>query len=173
MGPTRLFSRTLITCGLAACAAGAAQADPAAVELTQFRGAALAPAALPQAGTDVATQTMLWRQNGRVALGVGIEQRAVAPAGPGLQPGHGDAILVGLSLATSSRTRLSWQSVLPDHPTASLSEQPVKVSLSFQRSDSLRELRRGSLMRMELSGQTTLALKARGGRVGLALTSRW
>lgn len=185
MRPTRPFART-VAAGLAGCATALwAQVDGAEVELTQAVSAPLAAPSGAQPAADHATQTMLWHRRGAVGFGLGVEQRGAAAgdqrllygeprlgygAGPGLQP-RGDALLVGVSLATSERTRLSWQTAA-DNGTP-LVHRPMKVSLSFQRTDALKELRRGSLLRMELSGQTTLALRARGGRLGVALTSRW
>lgn len=187
MRPTRPFART-VAAGLAGCATALwAQVDGTEVELTQAMSAPLAAPAPVQPAADHATQTMLWHRRGAVGFGVGVEQRGAfaadqrhayaadarlgyGAAGPGLQP-RGDALLVGVSLATSERTRLSWQTTADNG--APLVHRPMKVSLSFQRTDALKELRRGSLLRMELSGQTTLALRARGGRLGVALTSRW
>lgn len=157
-------------------------AAPAPIEVTQTTGAPLAtalPAAvsaavsLPQVA-DLATQTMLWRHRGAVGFGVGIEHRGgVAGAGLALPPGSTDALLVGVSVATGEHTRLSLQTPAAGLADTPLAQRPMKVALTFQATDRLRQLRRGSLVRMELSGQTTLSLRARGGRLGLALTSRW
>lgn len=186
MRPTRPFART-VAAGLAGCAGALwAQVDGGAVEVTQAVAAPLTMTSTVQPAADHATQTMVWHRRGAVGFGVGVEQRSAYAAdsrfayggdarlgyaaGPGLQP-RGDALLVGVSLATSEHTRLSWQTAA-DNGTP-LAHRPLRVSLSFQRTDALKELRRGSLLRMELSGQTTLALRARGGRLGVALTSRW
>jgi hypothetical protein len=174
MRSTCLFARTVAACCLAGGAGAAwSQADTGALEVTQTSAAALAPAALSPLHADMATQTMLWRQRGAFGIGIGVEQRNPDLHGPGLQARNGDAVLLGVSLATSERTRLLWQTTTTDHANTPLADRPMKLSLTFQSSDALRELRRGSLLRMELSGQTTLALKARGGRLGFALTSRW
>jgi len=47
------------------------------------------------------------------------------------------------------------------------------LALSFRRSDPYALLRSGSLVRLELRGQTSLALKAKGGRLGPSLSSQW
>lgn len=174
MRPTRPFARTVTACCLAGCAlAGWAQPDGGAIELVQTLTPPQSSAPGLPNHLEPSTQTMLWRHRGAVAFGVGVEQqRSPVAGGPGLQPRALDTMLVGVSFATGERTRLSWQTSAPDSG-APLSERPMKVSLSFQRTDALKDLRRGSLLRMELSGETTLALKARGGRLGFALTSRW
>lgn len=175
MRSTRPFACNLAACSLAACASiASARSDPGAlaIEVTQTPGAiALAPPS--QTHADPATQTMLWNHRGAVGFGVGVEQRNPPLQGPGLQPRVADSILVGVSFATGERTQLSWQTSASDMGGTTLADRPMKVSLTFHRSDTLRDLQRGSLMRMELSGQTTLALKARGGKLGFALTSRW
>jgi len=174
MRPMRTFARTVTTCCLAGCAGAAtAQVDDASVQMAQTLSPSLAPAASPRLHAHPVMQTMLWRQGARLGFGIGVEQQHPDARGPGLQPRAGDAILLGVSFAAGERTRLTWQTSATDIGSTALVDRPMKVSLTFQRRDSLRELRRGSLMRMELSGQTTLALKARGGRLGFALTSTW
>jgi hypothetical protein len=54
-------------------------------------------------------------------------------------------------------------------------EEPrvMELSLVLKPQDPLANLRRGSLMKLELGGQTQLALRPRGGKVMLRLTSQW
>ena len=56
-----------------------------------------------------------------------------------------------------------------DRPT----ERDVRLGLEFRKTDAFSDLRRGALMKLELSRETTLSLKPRGGRVGLTLSSHW
>lgn len=182
MRPSGPFART-VAAGLACCATAlSAHADPGDIEVTATPTAPLATAA--HLAPHAAMQTMLWRQRGALGFGIGVEQRIGGiegpgagsgfAGGPGLQPrSDANAIWLGLSLAPSESTRLTWQTAASDVPGTAWSDRPMKVTLSFQRTDTFQHLRRGSLLRMELSGQTTLALRARGGRLGLALTSRW
>lgn len=168
MRPTSPLARAVAACSLAGCAfAAAAQLDDGAMEVTQ----SLAPASTTHGVAEQAQpamQTMLWRSRGAFGVGVGIEQPL--PHLPDPRPRRTDALLLGLSMATGPRTRLSWQTAvagLPPH------ERPMQISLTFTRRSALREIRRGSLLRMQIGGQTSVALKLRRGRLGLALTSRW
>ncbi len=129
------------------------------------------------AGSAVTTQSMVWTGGSRLSLGLGIEQRA-APLLPRM-PGslvNGDAgLLIGLGLATGSRTRLTWQTPLlrADGADAAGAPRQMRMGLVFTLHDPYADLRRGLLTRIELSGQTALALRSRGGRLGLTLTSQW
>ena len=85
-------------------------------------------------------------------------------------------MVLGASLDTSSTTQLRWHT--PVRPAASLvreAEEPrvMEVSLVLKPQDPLANLRRGSLMKLELGGQTQLAVRPRGGKVMLRLTSQW
>lgn len=82
----------------------------------------------------------------RMALGLGMEQRWRTSTG----------VLAGSAA----------EAVTADNPE-------MRVSLVLTRSDPYRALLRGTLMRVELTGQTALSLKTRGSRVGVALSSQW
>lgn len=149
--------------------AGAEPAPPLRVELNSSPPQPVTAAADGRATAQEATQTVLWADHERWSLGLGVEQRwrRPLPGGPGLQ-WAGQNALVGLSVPTGAGSRLAWQL-----PLADAGEAPVRVSWSFRSRDPYRDLFRGSLMKVEFSGQTSLSLRARGGRLGLMLTSRW
>ncbi|WP_395699176.1 hypothetical protein [Aquabacterium sp.] len=122
------------------------------------------------------TRTMLWSRRGAVQWGLGLEQPAAQAAGmlqPGLLPAP--RMLLGASLDTSASTQLQWRTPVPAGLARDGQEPPrtMELSLVLKPSDSLAALRRGALMRLELSGQTQLSLRPRGGRLGLLLTSKW
>lgn len=173
--------------------------QPLRIELTQ---ATVAPAAsagqgiaalqpgTAGAGFETATQTMAWIGGRRAAFGVGVEQPWRAPAAslvPQANETRDARLLLGVTLATSSRTRLSWHSepfgtrrsaeggAGPAAGTANegapTAEAPV-LALDMRRSDPYRAMLRGSL-RMQLGRDTAITLKPRGRRIGVALTSQW
>jgi len=139
---------------------------------------------------DQVRQTMLWREHAASGLGVGVgvEQRGTV-VGPynsqGLQqqhqPDQNAGALVGVSLATSERSRLTLQTPLGSAVSSSPAGLPttldgngqrqVRVGLVFNTKKPLSDLRQG--WRTELSGQTTVAVKLRGGRLGFNLSKRW
>lgn len=177
--------RPCVCLALAAAAAAAAQAEPAAgvddgpaLRLELSPSAPASPAGADgRASVEQATQTVLWNDRAHWSMGLGVEQRwrqplAGGPGGPG-GPGlrlDGQNLLVGLSVPTGAQSRLAWQLPVADPRST---EAPMRVSWSFRPSDPYRELFRGSLLKLEFSGQTALSLRARGGRLGLMLTSRW
>ena len=129
----------------------------------------------PYGGSTITNQTMLWTGGPRLSLGLGIAQRA-APLLPRTPAATGDAgLLIGLGLNTVGRTRLIWQTPLlrADGSDTAGAARQMRMGLVFSLHDPYADLRRGMLTRIELSGQTALALRSRGGRLGLALTSRW
>ncbi len=72
--------------------------------------------------------------------------------------------------------QLHWQVPLASPSALGLDNTPrqMRVSLVLTASDPYADLRLGMLTRVELSGQTTLSLRPRGGgKVMLHLTSRW
>lgn len=192
----RLLSRLAAAAAVAGLAGAAAaletepqqaQAPEPALSLSltqqpaQPEGGAAAP--LRDAGTpfSTATQTMVWAGRGRVALGFGVEQRWRAPVWaqqPDAQPTERDGqLLLGLSLRTSTHTRLVWQTAAAPAAPLALGEPGERserrlLALDMRRSDAYRALVRGSL-RMELGQGTALSLKPRGRRIGIALTSQW
>lgn len=129
------------------------------------------------AGSAVTTQSMVWTGGSRLSLGLGIEQRAVPllPRMPGSLVNGDAGLLIGLGLATGSRTRLTWQTPLlrGDGADAAGAPRQMRMGLVFTLHDPYADLRKGLLTRIELSGQTALALRSRGGRLGLTLTSQW
>jgi len=140
---------------------------------------------------DQIRQTMFWKEHAGTGLGVGfgIEQRGPI-SGPysaqGLsqlhQPDANAGMLVGLSLATSARSQLTIQTpllyasrssaVMPDDPAVQTDAQrQVRVGLAFNSRKPLADLRQG--WRTELNGQTSVAVKMRGGRLGFNLQKNW
>ncbi|MDY0745403.1 hypothetical protein SNE35_12850 [Paucibacter sp. R3-3] len=141
--------------------------------------------------TNSARQTMLWAEHARSGLGVGIgvEQRqAYGPAAAGLsgsgsQPQMEGGVLVGASLATGPRSHLIVQTPLQSssaNPRSQLADDPqfsqdqqrqVRVGLVFNSKKPLADFKKG--FQMELSGQSTLAVKPRGGKIGVAFQRVW
>lgn len=131
------------------------------------------------AGTasSLTTQTMVWAGGPRLSMGLGIEQRAapLLARPPGSLVTDDAGLLIGLGLDAGSHTRLTWQTPLlrTDGGNAAGVRRQMRMGLVFTLRDPYADLRRGMLTRVELSGQTALALRSRGGRVGLTLTSQW
>ncbi|HYE69889.1 MAG TPA: hypothetical protein VD932_00010 [Aquabacterium sp.] len=192
----RFLSKLFGACALACCATAAqADADEDAsatrqapllrgeVETIQADGAWQSPArAYDPAlrGGSTAQRSMLWAGPGSLQLGLGVQQASStlhpAMATESGRPLQAPQLLVGASLDTSSTTQLRWHT--PMRPAASLvreSEEPrvMELSLVLKPQDPLANLRRGSLMKLELGGQTQLSLRPRGGKVMLRLTSQW
>lgn len=131
-------------------------------------------------GSATAQRSMLWAGPGSLQLGLGVQQNSSLTRGTMAtdsgRPLQAPQMVVGASLDTSSTTQLRWHA--PVRPAASLvreAEEPrvMEVSLVLKPQDPLANLRRGSLMKLELGGQTQLALRPRGGKVMLRLTSQW
>ena len=129
---------------------------------------------------NTAQRSMLWAGPGALQLGLGVQQNtSLGPATMGAESGRplqAPQMVLGASLDTSSTTQLRWHA--PVRPAASLvreAEEPrvMELSLVLKPQDPLANLRRGSLMKLELGGQTQLALRPRGGKVMLRLTSQW
>lgn len=129
-------------------------------------------------------RSMLWAARGRWAVGLGVQQPSlsVSPAaGPDAQANtlgrRDEAVVLGLALATSASTRLTVQAPWPVRDLMGGDIAPevrqARIGLSFQVADPYRELRRGSLMKVELASQTSLSLRPRKGRLALTLTRRW
>lgn len=127
--------------------------------------------------STIAQQTMLWVEppQGRLSLGVGVEQRASRSLAPAVA-----GVLVGVALTTSQRSQLTLQTALLNASRPSSDElwmppgsetREVRMGLLFHTSNRYAQLRRG--VRVELSGQTTLSFRPRGGRIGVTLQSRW
>lgn len=126
------------------------------------------------------TQTMLWARRERWSAGVGVEQRWQPPGeGQALPPAvqaRGAGLLVGVSVGTSERSSLVWQAPLmraADPTGLAAPERQMRLGLAFQARDPYADLRRGSLMRVELSGPTVFSLRPRGGRLAMVLSSQW
>jgi len=138
-------------------------------------------------GFQAATQTMLWARGGeRLAVGVGVEQRWQGQDAmqqqrvQGTAPARDANVLVGVSMVTSDNSRLTWQAPLArnDNPAlnpsgVTLPERQMSVGLAFRARDPYSDLRRGSLMKVELSGPTVLSLRPRHGRLAVMLSSKW
>ncbi len=163
-------------------------AEPLATA-NQSAGAAAWYGRAPQA-----TQTMLWARpwtgNG-LRLGVGVEQRGAAIGGglystpyQNLRPGAaGDAgVLVGLALPTGPRSHAFVQTPLVDAQRAQIDDlnvpgwsqrdqRQVRVGLVFNTRKPYADLRKG--FRVELSGQSSLTFRPRGGRVGVTFQKTW
>lgn len=170
-------------------------AAPAGWTLERSQTLAMAPAWRPPATAAAAPtwqpsatvmQTMLWARRERLGLGLGVEQRgvAVAPTGAGAAtPAAREAgLLVGVSWATGESSQLTWAAPLvssrqPDGLAWTgldrAPEREMRLGLEFRKRDPYADLRRGALMKFELSRDTTVSLKPRHGRVGFTLTSRW
>ena len=143
-------------------------------------GPSNAPAWLPAHQAGSARQTLLWAEHARsgLAVGLGVEQRQPIASGTaaqlgGTQPQSGGGLLIGASLATGPRSQLTVQTPLRlDEGLHSPDDQrPLRVGLAFNASRPLADFRRG--LQVELSGQTTLALKPRGGRIGIGVQRVW
>ena len=141
-----------------------------------------------------ATQTMLWARPWSASglrVGVGVEQRGAAIGG-GLystpyqnsRPGAaGDAgVLVGLALPTGPRSHAYVQTPLVDAQRAQIDDltvpginnreqRQVRVGMVFTTRKPYADLRKG--FRMELSGQSSLTFRPRGGRVGVTFQKIW
>ncbi|WP_144006992.1 hypothetical protein [Pelomonas sp. KK5] len=140
---------------------------------------------------QAARQTMLWADHAKSGLGVGIGVEQRRPYGPaalsagindGSQPQMSGGVLVGASLATSPRSHLIVQTplqstsaprnLLADDPQFQQDQQrQVRVGLVFNSKKPLADFKKG--FQMELSGQSSLAVKPRGGKIGLAFQKVW
>ncbi|WP_431256600.1 hypothetical protein ACQ86G_17955 [Roseateles chitinivorans] len=141
-----------------------------------------------------ATQTMLWAKplsGSGLRLGVGVEQRGAAVGGglyatpyQNLRPGAaGDAgVLVGLAMPTGPRSHAFVQTPLVDAQRAQIDDlnvpglnnrdqRQVRVGLAFNSRKPYADLRKG--FKMELSGQSSLTFRPRGGRVGVTFQKIW
>ena len=140
---------------------GVVQVQPAAqgVAPTLVRGVAAAPTALDAAVPTQAVLAVGHRMapglDMRLGLGVPLGSGAarVAAAGGGMLPLVGQAGGDGL-IDTSRRTEL-------------------RLGMALVPTRAYDGLRRGMVMRMELSGATTLTLKPRGRRLTVQLSSQW
>ena len=132
---------------------------------------------LPAASPGRVVQTMVWVVRPALQLGLGVEQRWAMPGAPGAAtPGARDAgLLVGLRLDAGPRVHLTWHAPLwrPDAQNGDGQPRQIRVALALLPQDPYADLRRGLLTQVELSGQTTLALRPRGGRFDVLLTRHW
>jgi len=174
-------------------------AAPGALRVTQSMAEPLATAgplsprdSLRADRSNSARQTMLWADHARSGLGVGIGVEQRRPYGPaalsgvrdGSQPQMEGGLLVGASLATGPRSHLVVQTPLQSsaatNPRSQLADDPqfaqdqqrqVRVGLVFNSKKPLADFKKG--FQMELSGQSTLAVKPRGGKIGVAFQKVW
>lgn len=136
--------------------------------------------------SPTARQTMLWARPwaGRgLAVGLGVEQRGAMPGGgPYSQWRHGagpdSGVLLGLAVPTSQNTAVTLQTPLYESAQPGYNEldtlresRQVRVGLVFAKNKPYADLRKG--FRMELSGQSSLTFRPRGGRVGVTFQSTW
>ena len=136
---------------------------------------------LPGASPTRVVQTMVWTARPSLQLGLGIEKSSTPPSLNGiLAPNMADAgLLVGLRLAAGPSAHLTWQAPLwlPDAPIGYGQTRQMRLALALALTltpqDPYADLRRGLLTKVELSGQTTQALRPRGGRIGLLLNNHW
>jgi len=193
----RSLAKAFGTCAIACCSA-AAQADTGDDTAAPPRNAPLVRGEVDTIQADSAWQpaaraydpslrssataqrSMLWAGPGALQLGLGVQQNSNLSRGnlatDSGRPLQAPQMVVGASLDTSSTTQLRWHT--PVRPAASLvreAEEPrvMELSLVLKPQDPLANLRRGSLMKLELGGQTQLAVRPRGGKVMLRLTSQW
>lgn len=149
------------------------QGEPLA---TSGAAPALGPGAL---ASPNARQTMVWMRPraGALGLGLGVEQReGLLSANGGVRQA---GLLLGVSLTTGQRSELVLQTPLlnasrtvPEPGLASADEaRQLRMGLVFDSRKPYEDLRRG--VRVELSGQTTVSFKPRGGRIGVTVQSRW
>ena len=131
----------------------------------------------PAASPGRVVQTMVWLARPLLQWGLGVEQRWALPGALGAAtPAAPDVgLLVGLRLDAGPRAQLIWQAPVgrPDTPYGELQPRQMRVALALLPQDPYADLRRGLLTKVELSGQTMLALRPRGGRLGVQLTSHW
>lgn len=159
------------------------------VSVTQSAAEPLATAGLSGAAgswygrSATARQTMVWGQpfagNG-LRVGLGVEQRGAAVGGGLYQNPYrgwragaaGDSgVLVGLALPMTARSHVFVQTPLVEGERAAYQDlnlndreapgRQVRVGMVFSSRKQYADLRKG--LRMELSGQSSLALKPRGG----------
>ena len=85
---------------------------------------------------------------------------------------YGMAVPPGQALAQRPGRFGAAEAPLTDTPGLGPPE-PQRVGLLLTVSDLAANLKRGMLHKLEISGHTTLALRPRGGRLGVALHSQW
>ena len=153
---------------------------PSVLRVVQSQGEPLATAGAAStqdmlAGRDsiTARQTMMWAVHpSGVGVGLGVEQRGAYEGG----------MLMGVSLATSARSHLVVQTPLlssrpvggpplNDSQMQQDQQRQVRVGLVFNTAKQYSDLRKG--LRMELSNQSSLTVKPRGGRVGFTFQKSW
>lgn len=138
---------------------------------------------LPGANSARVVQIMVWTDRPVLQLGLGVEQRltlrsdvgSLAQSAPGAAGAADAGLLVGLRLDAGPRAHLAWQAPLwrPDATKGEGQARQLRVALALLPSEPYADLRRGLLTKVELSGQTTQALRPRGGRIGLLLNNHW
>lgn len=150
---------------LVACAVSAIEMDkPALVDLAPPADSVLASSGpwMRISPTPVGPLAAGWQRPGTpagVMLVVGLPLGQLGPFG---QPGRLGELRLQAPLAPP-----------PTVPGLDNPQRELRVSLALTARDPYADLRRGMLTRIELSGQTTVSLRPRGGKVMLHLTSRW
>ena len=173
--------------GLAAPDGSALQTS--ALQISQRTTMPLTGAAVPPGGlaASQAVQTMLWAGRPALRVGLGLELTATglgAGAVPQGQrsvgimtgsPAASSAMLLAVGMPAGRLGQLSWQTPLSRPTLAGRDTEPrqMRFSLTLVAVDPYADLRRGMLTKLELSSQTALALRPRGGKLLVQLTSRW
>ena len=108
-------------------------------------------------------------------------KRQVQGYGPQTTPRDAN-VLVGVAVNTGANAQLSWQrqlhSMAPANPAladpnATQNPGEVRLALTMRKRDALSDIRRGTLMKMELSSGSALAIRPKHGRLALTYTSQW
>jgi hypothetical protein len=124
------------------------------------------------------TQSMLWARAQALSVGVGVEQRSrrvgelhvVGPqSGPMVMA---QTVMVGVSFAPTPRTSIALQAPL-SRDARERQADPEVPRMNLRSRDRLGELRAGLQMKMQMSSQTSLAVRPRKGGFGVTLRSQW
>lgn len=153
------------------------------------RLSAIDPALIGEPSTSL--RTSVWAGRERLKFGLGWDQVALAPGMRGPYAGprsyEGSRMTIGIGWATGDRSRLEWEvpvsALQPGAAGASSSSSttglgerpqgtPMRLGWTIEH-DGPGARPHVSLFKMELSSQTTVALRPRHGRLGLTLASRW
>lgn len=172
-----LQAQTLVDKVAEQTTAGLADEERGAVALAMTQD--VTPAAALARPHHTATQSMLWARRQALSVGVGIEQRSnrggELPAA-GAQPGpllYGHSLVIGVALATTARTSIALQAPVWTDTRERERQAAEPARMALRSRDSFGELRAGLQMKMQVSEQTTLAVRPRSRGVGVTLRSQW
>jgi hypothetical protein len=130
------------------------------------------------AGLDATVNTTLWARRQNLAVGVGVEQTPVQTGVSNLGPtpvaaGMAQTLVLGVGYTPTSTTRVAGELPLAA-PGATAAETPKpRLSMAFRPTNAMNNLAHGTLFKMEISRQTALSVRPRGGNVVLVVQSRW